>query len=113
MELQKWLYPQCGNCRWWVDNYCTNQDCKHRRKPKLELETCGKWEIPPIKPCPFCGGEANLCRITQKINKVRVIKPVVFCTVCGTKHHWKDVDLGETYNENIRIAIDAWNRRAE
>lgn len=51
-----------------------------------------------LKPCPFCGGEAQILIIKeQKFHSVRCIK-------CRTL-----TDIYETEEE----AIEAWNRRAE
>lgn len=52
-----------------------------------------------LKPCPFCGGEAEL-----RINEERYYKAVVLCKQCGI----------HTVRQHIpEIAISEWNRRAE
>jgi Lar family restriction alleviation protein len=50
-----------------------------------------------LKPCPFCGGEANMTFIFRVGFKVE-------CTVCGCKT--------ALFNRN-EDAINVWNRRAD
>ena len=62
-----------------------------------------------LKPCPFCGGEADLIE-TSNLGSWGVSVSFVRCSVC-----WID---GESGNNIIRkkannIAIKAWNTRAK
>lgn len=51
-----------------------------------------------LKPCPFCGGEAELL-----VDETQYYKSMVICTKCYI----------HTPHEHIEaIAISAWNRRA-
>ena len=50
-----------------------------------------------LKPCPFCGGKANMSLIFRAGFKVE-------CTVCGCKT--------TLFNRN-GDAINVWNRRAD
>lgn len=51
-----------------------------------------------LKPCPFCGSDAEIVPILTTIPRVFVIRCVTHC--CSTK--------GYTTQEE---AIEAWNRR--
>ena len=54
-----------------------------------------------LKPCPFCGGEADHIDTWD-------CKQRVFCTECGAKierKHWFEKDSDEFQ------AFNAWNRR--
>ena len=53
-----------------------------------------------LKPCPFCGGNANL--IEQKATGCFRVK----CTKCPT-------DLGRYWFFKKNDVINAWNRRAD
>ena len=59
---------------------------------------CGRAKMSELKPCPFCGGEAELM-----VGKYYGTKWVE----CKTCH--AESDAFDTRAE----AIDAWNRRAE
>ena len=56
-----------------------------------------------LKPCPFCGGEAELVKygLTGKFE-------VVQCSDCGARTRVFDPDIKR--GESV---IDAWNRRAK
>ena len=64
-----------------------------------------------LKPCPFCGGEANvhIVRHEQPLYK-RYSVAEVYCMVClvAKLEKWGDTD-----EEAIERAIEAWNTRAE
>lgn len=54
-------------------------------------------KTPELKPCPFCGGEAEL--LTEED---RYYSHLVVCTKCGVR----------TMGEHIKaIAVAYWNRR--
>jgi Lar family restriction alleviation protein len=59
-------------------------------------------EVPQLKPCPFCGGEAEI----EKIGTARQ-SMIIVCTDCGCR-----VESGDVFNltrpENYK-----WNRRVE
>ena len=56
-----------------------------------------------LKPCPFCGGKAELIRNYNPDNKSQYINSHVICTVCGFQIH-SDYHTEKT--------IKAWNQRA-
>lgn len=58
-----------------------------------------------LKRCPFCGGEAK--KVTDIVASTRLNKYYcVRCTSCFCQ--------SASYQEGwFRLAIDAWNRRAE
>ena len=52
-----------------------------------------------LKPCPFCGGEAEMMDLCYP--------HWVYCTVCGARVH------GGVYGEDGELAsAEAWNKRA-
>lgn len=75
-----------------------------------------------LKPCPFCGGEAQLQKIFKGCREVSVIidEWIVTCkNKCCSTHSYKDIiyhaDNGEVIIEinGAEKAIEAWNRRTE
>lgn len=75
-----------------------------------------------LKPCPFCGGnDVRFSVKTTTINYRRAYHIVMYCAKChcyGARSlvyhdgHTPRVELGKN-EEWRRIAIDAWNRRAD
>lgn len=53
-----------------------------------------------LKPCPFCGGEAEIVHSDCKINDTRIQ-----CTNCNVKTSWW---MGE-----IEELIEQWNMRVK
>ena len=63
--------------------------------------------LPPLKPCPFCGGEAEIVPhrfFSEKLKEWKTESYGVECTNCHTS--------GYQFWGCERHAIDAWNRRA-
>lgn len=60
--------------------------------------------MPELKPCPFCGGKAEMLKMTGF--KRFFFNPVVKRPTCTKCHATMFVWLDE------KTAIDAWNRRA-
>ena len=56
-----------------------------------------------LKPCPFCGGEADFAKVGYQ-DRDDIIEPYVFCKNCHTLSGWY-----KTKEE----AKTAWNRRAD
>ena len=55
-----------------------------------------------LKPCPFCGGKAEIVEVTRHVTNNRI---VVKCSRCGASTR--------TFSDNkSEYAIDAWERRA-
>ena len=56
-----------------------------------------------LKPCPFCGGVAEVQDITRHIENNSI---VVRCSRCGVST--------KPFNDNrLPLALEAWNRRAD
>ena len=53
---------------------------------------------PKLKPCPFCGGEAEVW-VSDVTNRA-----IVYCTVCDAQIRIK---------QNEQEAIEAWNKRVD
>jgi Lar family restriction alleviation protein len=61
-----------------------------------------------LKPCPFCGGEAEL---HHKIEPLCIdAYSYVYCTKCGVTTEAFPKSFDHSSDEK---AIEAWNRRAE
>lgn len=64
-----------------------------------------------LKPCPFCGGRARLCKHTYEAYGIEGIEPCtsvlyrVSCNQCGT--HVAD----GLWNTDEEYAISSWNER--
>lgn len=64
-----------------------------------------------LKPCPFCGGEAILCKELEPDGYCSYKVAFVECDVCGAKAGKYIIDGYYGTNETTRDAINAWNRR--
>lgn len=74
-----------------------------------------------LKPCPFCGGEAELIQQTEgyKINPVHIVHEFyVECSCCEIRSKTFQSDIWQDEDGNVHIehngakeAIEAWNRR--
>lgn len=106
------MNKECGICRWWCKEHCTNGQSKHCTEPRLEMETCGKWEFLQLSACPFCGGEAELrAHRHRDANGKRRYIPHIQCKECGSVRGWKDMPFNGEKKEHVRKAVAAWNRR--
>ena len=67
-----------------------------------------------LKPCPFCGGKAELrTRVLERERKDEPLYSFVCCTSCfasGPNFHYKDID--RTGINPTDEAAKAWNKRA-
>lgn len=68
-----------------------------------------------LKPCPFCGGDAEVRTIfIEKETKDVPISSYVRCTQCFAstdEYHYKNAD--RTGINPSEEAVKAWNRRCE
>lgn len=70
-----------------------------------QLLTWGKWgwkmdKLKPLKPCPFCGGKAEM--LINEYNDSRK-EYLVACTECdGMVERWRETE---------KEAVEQWNRR--
>ena len=53
-----------------------------------------------IKPCPFCGGKAEIIEGTKAASDKSIFK--AFCTKCETENWWSDTK---------QEAVERWNIR--
>ena len=60
-------------------------------------------DIPELKSCPFCGGEAEINSCGRIVRKKRIPFFQVRCVECRT-HHPK-------FSHTITEAVENWNRR--
>lgn len=63
-----------------------------------------------LKPCPFCGGKAEILKPTPRISRYRAYIYSVYCSDCDLLFGY-DEDYGGIF-ETDQEAIEAWNRRA-
>ena len=73
--------------------------------------------MPELKPCPFCGGEAKLTKLSVSYNAgypiYNGIALVVKCGNCGCFSPYKRGTIHGNFRQNEEDkAIEAWNRRA-
>ena len=69
-----------------------------------------------LKPCPLCGGEPEVARLTQGPEELTA---VIKCTECGLTLDWEtDVRVGTSRTDGhktvVKVGLDpieAWNRR--
>ena len=60
-----------------------------------------------LKPCPFCGGEADMCGSVSCNYGKHTISVDFVCLGCGTK-----IKLKTKWEfDPIYEAVEAWNRR--
>ena len=62
-----------------------------------------------LKPCPFCGGEANLHHVGNEYTKSR--KVVIKCPKCRIAR--TDAALTHGFDWLDNVAIAAWNQRVD
>lgn len=71
-----------------------------------------------LKPCPLCGGEAEVARLTQSPEELTA---VIRCTDCGLTLEWEtEIKVGVSRATGTKTAvkagldpIEAWNRRRD
>lgn len=60
-----------------------------------------------LKPCPFCGGEAKLVKISDKMGNLLIMGYKAKCSNCRCSPR------PNNYTGNKQEAIEEWNRRAK
>ena len=66
-----------------------------------------------LKPCPFCGGDAEIMYYKPVITSPSAsYYAYVRCLSCGAMHHVHRIDCDTTEKEAVNEVIEAWNRRA-
>lgn len=72
-----------------------------------------------LKSCPFCGGEAEVRKITMYLKEARAVA----CKDCGTRTRLIFVDLPALTDDGVdestrytaeqaeKLAVERWNRR--
>lgn len=64
----------------------------------------------PFKPCPFCGGMADIPQCTHMV--LGLERHMVFCLNCGIAFfHTDNQDYG--HYQDLPVLIEAWNKRYE
>lgn len=66
-----------------------------------------------LKPCPFCGGEAELCKSYGSDDKVYYHTAYVRCSRCHAKTKTVITDGYYGTTSTTRDVINDWNRRVE
>ena len=66
-----------------------------------------------LKPCPFCGGPAVLCKELEPDGYCSYKVAYVKCDECGANTGKYIIDGYYGINATVRDAIKAWNRRTE
>jgi Lar family restriction alleviation protein len=62
-----------------------------------------------LKPCPFCGEEAELTEYGNLF--VGISKTVVRCKNCNTKQEHRWLKLKFDISKIEELTIEAWNKR--
>lgn len=63
-----------------------------------------------LKPCPFCGGKAELCAGAHMGRSAIFIQ----CQKCGAQtKYYIDFQMMNGLTPTQKKAIEAWNRRAD
>lgn len=58
--------------------------------------------VEELKPCPFCGGQADLLQAGNRHQSC-----IIECTNCGTRHESSDEEPHSGRSWNARVAVDA------
>ena len=72
-----------------------------------------------LKPCPFCGGKAEVVTRFVTLERKGVDRPIgyyVTCKKCHATSNFFDAKNAERlggYKVFAKYAIDAWNKRAD
>lgn len=69
----------------------------------IKLDIVSEKQEQGLKPCPFCGGEAQIARTMHM--GMRAYRFFVTCLVCGAET--------PRTSRTIKQATEAWNRRAD
>lgn len=69
-----------------------------------------------LKPCPFCGGEADMIEVRETEDHFTVKKIECYCTRCGAKAPGYYLNGICEYGDKktcVEAAKIAWNRRIQ
>ena len=64
-----------------------------------------------LKPCPFCGGEAEIRTQDRPDGNTHYYVYIVRCKECRART--EDFPIAYYVHHDVEDAIEAWNRRAE
>ena len=97
-----------------MDSHCAICGTYLADTGRMVCEKCEKPKKEVLKPCPFCGGEAECYRTVIKTNLGYSDAVAVRCIACGARTGYVLFDgrkhpNGEEYEESEHL----WNRRAE
>lgn len=64
-----------------------------------------------LKPCPFCGGEAEAIEMTKRKHKILGVAPgYIHCRMCGASTPVKTTKEQAAYSWNCRVGDDLMER---
>lgn len=66
-----------------------------------------------LKPCPFCGGRAQISKHTVNDGQCHFQSGVVHCITCGCRTSEYIIDGYLGVENTIDDAVKAWNRRVD
>ena len=66
-----------------------------------------------LKPCPFCGGAAQINKHTVNDGQCHFQSGLVYCTICGCRTSEYIIDGYLGVEDTIDDAVQAWNRRVD
>ena len=99
----------CKTCKYFTPNMPFYQPrckaCDGYRNYESNAEPAG------LRPCPFCGGEAELCKDSRPDWYCSYEVAYVACKDCGVRTNDYITDGYYGVKTSAKDAIDVWNRR--
>ncbi len=89
---------------------------KEEKNEELEWHLLGEepFEVPELKPCPFCGGDAKIKNVVRKVYEAYRLFYFVECSSClGTSGFHLECYPDSKNHKAKKEAAQAWNRRAD
>lgn len=79
----------------------------------MKLEEMRKYNLPRVKPCPFCGGFSTVASSSKTFIQGELTKiTYCYCTDCDTRGRRVIMhEDGRSNRESYLLAIAHWNRR--